>query len=264
MRPAPRVRKRLLASATVFAVALSTGVAVAASENANGGQGGSHANGNAKPHQSEPAALPVVTTAVPQNTTDENLNNPNAIGNGANVSGPYDGAPDGPSMNGNDNSNSNKPCAGCVGNADDKNPPGQRPNGSDHNAGYECDRNQGVGQGNPAHSPCQPTPATPPLTPPVTPPVTPPATPPARPAAPAAPNPPAAPNAPEAPNPPVVPTVDEPETPVAGVQDEPDEAAAEELPFTGAELGVVAWLGMVLTGLGIAMARRYRGTRGDA
>jgi hypothetical protein len=46
-----------------------------------------------------------------------------------------------------------KPCAGCVGNADDKNPPGQFPN--DPNAGYECDRNQGIGQGNPAHSPCE-------------------------------------------------------------------------------------------------------------
>jgi hypothetical protein len=46
-----------------------------------------------------------------------------------------------------------KPCAGCVGHADDKNPPGQFPN--DPNAGYECDRNQGIGQGNPAHSPCE-------------------------------------------------------------------------------------------------------------
>jgi hypothetical protein len=43
-----------------------------------------------------------------------------------------------------------KPCDGCVGHADGKNPPGQFPN--DPNAGYECDRNHGVGQGNPAHS----------------------------------------------------------------------------------------------------------------
>ena len=47
-----------------------------------------------------------------------------------------------------------KPCAGCVGNADDKNPPGQAPGGSDGNAGYECDRNQGVGKENPAHTGC--------------------------------------------------------------------------------------------------------------
>jgi hypothetical protein len=47
-----------------------------------------------------------------------------------------------------------KPCSGCVGNADDKDPPGQSSDGSDHDAGYECDRNQGIGQGNPAHSGC--------------------------------------------------------------------------------------------------------------
>jgi hypothetical protein len=81
----------------------------------------------------------------------------NSNGGGANQSpGPYDPANcGGPSGNGNsDNNNSNKPCAGCVGNADAMNPPGQYPNGSDPNAGYECDRNQGVGQTNPAHSGC--------------------------------------------------------------------------------------------------------------
>ena len=47
-----------------------------------------------------------------------------------------------------------KPCAGCVGKADNKNPKGQYPDGSDRNAGYECDRNQGIGKGNPAHTGC--------------------------------------------------------------------------------------------------------------
>ena len=47
-----------------------------------------------------------------------------------------------------------KPCAGCVGKADNKNPPGQYKDGSDHNAGYECDRNQGIGKTNPAHTGC--------------------------------------------------------------------------------------------------------------
>jgi hypothetical protein len=61
-----------------------------------------------------------------------------------------------PSQNGNGVGNARgKPCAGCVGNADDKNPPGQQPGGNDNNAGYECDRNRGVGKGNPAHSGCQ-------------------------------------------------------------------------------------------------------------
>ena len=77
-------------------------------------------------------------------------------GNGANNTGPYD--PNGvglPSGNGNGNGNANgKPCAGCVGNADDKNPPGQMPGPNDHNNGYECDGNSGIGKTNPAHTGC--------------------------------------------------------------------------------------------------------------
>jgi hypothetical protein len=62
-----------------------------------------------------------------------------------------------------------KPCAGCVGKADNKNPWGQRPNASDKNAGYECDRNQGIGQTNPAHTGCgTPPPCTGDCTPPCT------------------------------------------------------------------------------------------------
>ena len=64
-----------------------------------------------------------------------------------------------PSLNGNgDGKAVGKPCAGCVGKADNKNPQGQRPNGSDHNAGYECDRNNGIGKTNPAHTGCKTTP----------------------------------------------------------------------------------------------------------
>lgn len=66
-----------------------------------------------------------------------------------------------PSGNGNA---TNQPCAGCVGNADDKNPPGQANDGSDHNNGYECDGNQGVGKTNPAHSGCESTTTTVPQT----------------------------------------------------------------------------------------------------
>jgi hypothetical protein len=65
-----------------------------------------------------------------------------------------DGAPSG---NGNGNGvAAGQPCAGCVGKADNKNPPGQFPNGSDPNSGYECDTNQGIGQTNPAHTGCSP------------------------------------------------------------------------------------------------------------
>ena len=60
---------------------------------------------------------------------------------------------------GNDAPGGGTPCAGCVGNADDKNPPGQvkEANGTKSNdMGYECDGNQGVGahygRGNPAHT----------------------------------------------------------------------------------------------------------------
>ncbi len=52
-------------------------------------------------------------------------------------------------------------CAGCVGNADHKNPPGQAPSGTDSNKGYECDANSGIGKTNPAHTGCTQAPLTP-------------------------------------------------------------------------------------------------------
>ncbi len=61
----------------------------------------------------------------------------------------------GPAWAGTDSAiNAGKPCDGCVGNADDKTPPGQMLDGMDRNAGYECDANKGVGKGNPAHTGC--------------------------------------------------------------------------------------------------------------
>lgn len=79
-------------------------------------------------------------------------------GNGANTTGPYDSTRDGsPSGNGNGDGNANgKPCAGCVGKADNKNPPGQQPGPQDNNNGYECDGNNGIAKTNPAHTGCQP------------------------------------------------------------------------------------------------------------
>ncbi|MGH3713749.1 MAG: hypothetical protein ACRDT4_09870 [Micromonosporaceae bacterium] len=81
-------------------------------------------------------------------------------GHGANQHGAYDSTRDGsPSGNGNGGGNAvGKPCAGCVGKADNKNPPGQAPDGTDPNAGYECDRNHGIGRTNPAHTGCRPAP----------------------------------------------------------------------------------------------------------
>lgn len=118
----------------------------------------------------EDPAVPTATAASSSGTsgasntgtTDTPAGCPNTYhhvdtGNGANTSGGYDSTCDGSaSQNGNGNGKaSGKPCAGCVGNADVKNPKGQAPNGSDHNNGYECDGNHGVGKGNPAHSGCQ-------------------------------------------------------------------------------------------------------------
>ena len=64
-----------------------------------------------------------------------------------------------PSLNGNGGGvATGRPCAGCVGKADNKNPPGQFPSGPvDRNAGYECDRNHGIGRSNPAHTSCTTT-----------------------------------------------------------------------------------------------------------
>lgn len=93
---------------------------------------------------------------------------------GANNSGPYTNDCQTtqdcePSRNGNGNGKATgRPAAGSVGNADTKNPPGQvkkLPVDADGNpileypaqdgdSGYECDSNNGIGKGNPAHSPC--------------------------------------------------------------------------------------------------------------
>src|SRR3954454_6567515 len=83
--------------------------------------------------------------------------------NGQCPGGPYCSTRDGsPSGNGNGNGKATgKPCAGCVGKADNKNPQGQMPDGSDNNAGYECDRNHGIGRTNPAHTGCQSSPPPP-------------------------------------------------------------------------------------------------------
>lgn len=72
------------------------------------------------------------------------------------VGGAYHSTCDGsPSLNGNGGGQATgKPCAGCVGAADNKNPPGQAPDGSDANNGYECDGNSGIGKTNPAHTGC--------------------------------------------------------------------------------------------------------------
>lgn len=209
-------------------------------------------------------------------------------GGGANdLSGPYDPDPANPGASGvgqpsgngkSTDNNGNRPCAGCVGNADYKNPPGQLPDGSDDNRGYECDENEGIGKMNPAHSGCAPTPPTPPVnsppsvvppTPAVTPP-TPAVTPPTRAVTPPAESPPPGgedeqpggvqgvdegPELPELPQqPPVVEAIPV-RAPIATTSQ-----ALNELPFTGGQallLGLLGFLSLVV-GLGLARMLRIR------
>jgi len=237
-----------------------------------------------------------VVPAAPEPGSDQASQSNGSDGNGANdlSAGPYDPDPADPpasgvgepSGNGNStNNNRQRPCAGCVGNADYKNPPGQLPDGTDHNRGYECDGNQGVGKMNPAHSRCKPGGAAPPVTPPVTPP-TPPLTPPTPPLTP--PTPPLTPV-----TPPLTPVTGPPaETPpggggeeeareVLGVNEAPElpeapptrpvlavipvraQAAAPaeklgELPFTGGEPLLLGLLGLLALAAGLALARVLR------
>lgn len=96
-------------------------------------------------------------TAVGDNSRPQPISKADANPGGANgqcPGGPFCSTRSGlPSLNGNGNGAAvGKPCAGCVGRADNKNPPGQALN--DRNAGFECDRNKGIGRTNPAHTGC--------------------------------------------------------------------------------------------------------------
>jgi hypothetical protein len=144
---------RSLAALTTTAVAvLALLLALSGFAAAEPGGGGGGDNGRT-PHDKTAS-----DTTEPQPPS-----NADRSGKGANVSGPYDSTRDGsPSANGNGGGEAvGKPCAGCVGKADNKNPPGQQPGGQDANAGYECDRNHGVGRTNPAHTGCTSSPGEP-------------------------------------------------------------------------------------------------------
>src|SRR3954447_18840281 len=117
-------------------------------------------NANASSDHSAGNASTVGDPSQPQPVSNADQNSGGA--NGQCPGGPYCSTRDG-SASGNGNGGgmaTGKPCAGCVGKADNKNPKGQMPNGSDLNAGYECDRNHGIGRTNPAHTGC--TSSTPP------------------------------------------------------------------------------------------------------
>lgn len=119
----------------------------------NGNAGGSSGS-NSKANRSSGSSTQTTTTSGSGVSTTS--------ANGA--CGDYCNTPGQQSGNGNNGGNKNHG-AGTVGNADNKNPPGQFKNGGDSNNGYECDGNSGVARGNPAHSGCQ-EPPPPPCTPP--------------------------------------------------------------------------------------------------
>jgi LPXTG-motif cell wall-anchored protein len=99
----------------------------------------------------------------PESTADKNDGGANAGTCAAGTAGPYCSTRDGSvSDNGNGGGEeTGRPCAGCVGKADNKNPQGQLPDAErDGNRGYECDTpghhvpNNGIAEGNPAHTGC--------------------------------------------------------------------------------------------------------------
>lgn len=155
-----KATRLLPALAVAAALALAPGLALA--DPGNGKGNGITNNPNVPPGQSQQ------DTSAPQPPSNADFS-----GNGANVPGPYVSTRDGsPSQNGNGTGETNgRPCAGCVGKADNKNPPGQQPGGSDADSGYECDSNHGVGRGNPAHTSCTPAETPPSTTTPSVPPV---------------------------------------------------------------------------------------------
>lgn len=160
-----------------------------------------------------------------------------------------------------------KPCAGCVGKADNKHPPGQEPDENDRNKGYECDDNKGVGAergtGNPAHTGCRdktpsPTPSTPAPTP-----STPGPTPTTPGPTPSNPGPtPSTPGPTPTDAPTVLPTIIDGDIDGDGQSD--DDVLGERppsgggLPFTGAALGAFVLLGIGLVGAGWTAIRRAR------
>jgi hypothetical protein len=104
------------------------------------------------------------TEPQPPSNADQNPGGANGDQCGSEPTGTYCSTRDGSaSQNGNGGGEAvGKPCAGCVGKADNKNPPGQElsdPMGTFPNNGYECDHNNGIGKTNPAHTGCQTAPA---------------------------------------------------------------------------------------------------------
>jgi hypothetical protein len=153
-------------SATLAIVLVVPGMVTAASANPhttsssqvpNGSNGVNHNDMPLPPNPNctdSPGTSGVCSSPQPFSTADQNNVGANTTSSANAYVSTRNGAA---SDNGNGNGTATgKPCAGCVGKADNKFPPGQAPNGpAEHNNGYECDGNNGIGQTNPAHTGCQ-------------------------------------------------------------------------------------------------------------
>lgn len=148
----------LVAGAGAVLAASLVGLAAPAAWGSNSDHGkGPASKGNASSHSHGNAG-----TKGPYNKPQP-YSHADLGGHGANPGSPSNPNPyrstrsGAPSLNGNGQGQAvGKPCAGCVGRADNKNPKGQQPGGSDPNNGYECDGNHGIGRTNPAHTGCAP------------------------------------------------------------------------------------------------------------
>ena len=125
-------------------VALSLSAFLAAPAFAHHKDGHDNGGGSAKNQEPEPDPTPSQAPPATKGPTE-------CPDYSQEEGGPYDhdNCDGSQGMHGN---GGNGKCAGCTGKADDKSPGGQYP--GDHNNGYECDHNNGVGKGNPAHSRC--------------------------------------------------------------------------------------------------------------
>lgn len=117
---------------------------------------GSSNKGGATPSDHQTSGTSGTSGTPPQKQPLSNADQNQGGANGKCPGGPYCGTQrDKPSANGNGGGQSTgKPCASCVGKADNKNPKGQYPGPQDNNNGYECDGNHGIARGNPAHTGC--------------------------------------------------------------------------------------------------------------
>ena len=141
-------------------VAVSPGVAGAGTHTAGdrGGASSSEADGSALTPlactgllaHARPTANNGAGSTQCESTSPQPLSHADQTGHGANTTSsdnPYAATGFGQVQGGH--------LAGTEGKADNKFPPGQAPDGTDGNRGYECDQNPGIGNGDPAHTTCR-------------------------------------------------------------------------------------------------------------